>query len=114
MDPGRLDRRATVMRRPVVTDADGEDTGQRADYAPVMTLWAHYRSLGAREAAQGGRAQNVETGMLTIRDSAQARTITNGDRIALQDRDFGIAGVGLPDRRSGLIQLTIATDLGGA
>lgn len=113
MDPGRFDRRAVVMRRAVITDIDGDPVGA-GDYAPVMTLWANYWPLGAKEAVQGGRAQNVETGTLTIRDSVQARTVTNGDRIALQGRDFGIAGIGLPDRRSGTIQLTIATDLGGA
>lgn len=113
MDPGRFDRRAVVLRRAAVTDADGDVVGAGA-YEPVMTLWANYWPQVAREAAQGGRAQNVETGTLPIRDSAQARTVTNGDRIALQGRDFGIAGIGLPDRRSGTIQLTIATDLGGA
>lgn len=113
MDSGRFEKRATVMRRPVIEDADGEDTGQRGDYAPAMTLWANYRPLSAREAAQGGRAQNVETGTLTIRDSAQARTVSNADRIALQGKDFGITGVGLPDRRTGTIQLNISTDLGG-
>ncbi|MBA9061688.1 head-tail adaptor protein [Methylobacterium fujisawaense] len=113
MDPGRFDTRATILRRAVVADADGDPVGAGA-YAPVMTLWASYRPQGAREAAQGGRAQNVETGTLTIRDSAQARTVTNADRVALRDRDFNVTGIGLPDRRTGTIQLTIATDLGGA
>lgn len=113
MDAGRLDKRAVVMRRPVITDDEGEDSGQRGDYAPAMTLWANYKPLSAREAAEGGRAQNVETGTLTIRDSVQARTITNGERIVLQGRDFGVTGAGLPDRRTGMIQLNISTDLGG-
>ncbi|MGX9979066.1 phage head completion protein [Methylobacterium fujisawaense] len=72
MDPGRFNRRAVVMRRAVVTDADGDVVGA-GDCEPVMILWASYRPQGAREAAQGGRAQNVETGTLTICDSAQAR-----------------------------------------
>ncbi len=101
------------MRRAVVTDADGDVVGA-GDCEPVMILWASYRPQGAREAAQGGRAQNVETGTLTICDSAQARPSRPGDRIALQGRDFGIAGIDLPDRRSGTIQLAIATDLADA
>jgi len=113
MDSGRFDRRAIVMRRAIVNDADGDPVGA-GDFEPVMTLWANYRSESVKEAAQGGRAQNVEAGTLTIRDSAQARTVTNGDRITLQGRDFGIAGVGLPDRRTGTIQLAISTDFGGA
>lgn len=113
MDPGRFDTRATIRRRPVLADADGDPVGA-GDYAPVMTVWANYRPQGAREAAQGGRAQNVETGTLTIRDSTQARTVTNADRVTLRGRAFNITGLGLPDRRAGTIQLTIATDLGGA
>lgn len=113
MDGGRLDKRAVVMRRPIIADDQGEDTGERGDYAPAMTLWANYRPSSAREAAQGGRAQNVETGTLMIRDSVQARTITNGERLVLQGRDFGVIGVGLPDRRTGMIQLNISTELGG-
>lgn len=113
MDPGRFDLRAVVMRRAIVLDGDGDPAGAGA-FEPVMTLWASYRPESVREAAQGGRAQNVEAGTLTVRDSAQARTVTNGDRIALQGRDFGIAGVGLPDRRTGTIQIAIATDFGGA
>ncbi len=112
MDPGRFDLRAVVMRRAIVLDGDGDPAGAGA-FEPVMTLWA-VTGESVREAAQGGRAQNVEAGTLTIRDSAQARTVTNGDRIALQGRDFGIAGVGLPDRRTGTIQIAIATDFGGA
>lgn len=113
MDPGRLDRRAQFMRRPVILDNDGEDTGQRGDYAPVFALWSNYRPQSAREAAQGGAAQNVENGILTIRDGAQARTITNGDRVKIQGRDFNIDGVGLPDRRRGTIQLNVSSNLGG-
>lgn len=113
MDPGRFDTRATILRRAILADADGDPVGA-GDYAPVMTVWANYRPQGAREAAQGGRAQNVETGTLTIRDSTQARTVTNADRVTLRGRDFNITGLGLPDRRSGTIQLTLATDLGGA
>lgn len=112
MDPGRLDRRATFLRRPILRDDAGDETG-RGPYAPVFSLWASFRPESAREAAEGGRAQNVESGILTVRDSTKARTVTNGDRVTVQDRDFNIAGVGLPDRRTGLIALSVSSNLGG-
>lgn len=113
MDPGRLDLRAQVFRRPPILDDEGRDTGDRQDYAPVFTVWANFRTQSVREVVQGGGAQNVEDGALTIRDSAQARTVTNADRVLLQSRNFAITGVGLPDRRTGLIVLTLSSNLGG-
>jgi head-tail adaptor len=113
MDAGRLDQRADILRRPPILDDQGDDTGDRGPYALAFTVWASFRPQSVREAAQGGAAQNVETGTLTVRDSAQTRTITNGERVKLQGRDFAIEGVGLPDRRTGLIALNVSSNLGG-
>ena len=106
MDPGRRDKRATFRQRP------GEGR-ERGDYADAFTLWASYRPETGREAAEGGRAQDVESGTLVVRDSAQARTVTNADRVVVLGREFGIEGVGLPDRRTGLITMRVASNLGG-
>lgn len=113
MDSGRFEHRAQFLRRPPILDGEGEDTGDRGPYAPAFTLNANFRPQSVREAAQGGAAQNVETGTLTVRDSTQARTITNGERVKIQGRDFAIEGVGLPDRRTGLIALNVSSNLGG-
>lgn len=113
MDSGRFEHRAQFKRRPAILDDQGEDTGDQGPYAPVFTLWANFRPQSVREAAQGGAAQNVESGTLTVRTSAQSRTITNGDRVTILGRDFAIDGVGLPDRRTGLIALNVSSNLGG-
>jgi len=113
MDAGRLDQRANILRRPPVLDDQGKDTGDRGPYALAFTIWANFRPQSLREAAQGGAARNVEVGTLTIRDSAQAQTVTNADRVVMQGRDFAIDGVGLPDRRTGLIALNVSSNLGG-
>lgn len=113
MDPGRFDQRAQFLRRPPILDNEGQDTGDRGPYAEAFTLWANFRAQSVREAAQGGAAQNVETATLTLRNTASARTITNGDRVKIQGRDFAIEGVGLPDRRTGLIALNVSSNLGG-
>ncbi|RVU17497.1 head-tail adaptor protein [Methylobacterium oryzihabitans] len=106
MDPGQFDRRVTVRQRP------GEGRSRGA-YADAFTVWACYRPESAREAVQGGRAQTVESGTLVVRDSARMRTVSSADRVVLGGRDFAIEGVGLPDRRTGLVTLKIATTLGG-
>jgi len=113
MAAGPLDQRAQFMRRTVTKDADGQVVSV-GDYAPIFHRWANFRPLTAREAAQGGAAQNVASGVLTIRDGPQARTIVNGDRVQLLGRDFNIDGVALPDRSTGTIALNISSTLGGA
>jgi head-tail adaptor len=113
MDSGRFEHRAQFMRRPPILDDEGQDTGDRGPYATAFTTWANFRPQSVREAAQGGAAQNVETGILTVRDTAQTRTITNGERVKIQGRDFAVDGVGLADRRTGLIALSVSSNLGG-
>ncbi|MBY0259594.1 head-tail adaptor protein [Methylobacterium sp.] len=113
MDSGRFEHRAEFLRQPAILDEDEQDTGDRGPYAPAFTIWANFRPQSVREAAQGGAAQNVEAGVLTVRTSAQSRTITNADRVKILGRDFAVDGVGLPDRRTGLIALTISSNLGG-
>jgi len=113
MDPGRLDLRAELLREPPILDDQGRDTGDRGPYAPAFTVWANFRTQSVSEAVEGGAAQNVESGVLTVRDSAQARTITNADRVLLSGRNFAVEGVGLPDRRTGLITLMVSSKLGG-
>lgn len=112
MAAGLLDLRATFRKRVARKDSDGEVIGY-GDYEPVFVRWANFRPLTAREASQGGTAQNVASGVLTVRDGPQARTITNGDRVTVLGRDFNIDGVALPDRSYGTITLNISSTLGG-
>lgn len=112
MAAGPLDQRAQFMRRTVTKDDDGQVVSV-GDYAPLFQRWANFRPLTNREQAEGGAAQNVTSGVLTVRDGPQARTLGNGDRVQLLGRDFNIDGVALPDRSSGTIALNISTTLGG-
>lgn len=112
MAAGPLDQRAQFMRRTVITDSDGQPVSV-GDYEPIFKRWANFRPLTAREAAEGGAAQNVVSGVLTVRDGPQARTLGNGDRVQLLGRDFNIDGVAVPDRSTGTIALNISSSLGG-
>ena len=108
MDAGKLDRRATFSRRPPgATEFERGDT-----FEPYLTVWACYvRSKGA-EKIEAGRDVDVEAATLVIRDSIAARAVTAADRVTVQGRDFAVASVGLPNRRTGLISLDISSDLG--
>lgn len=107
MDPGRLDKRVAILRRPTVNGIS------RGEYHEAFRAWGRYIPASAREAPEGGQAVNVESGTLMVRTNSQTRTITSMDRVLVDNRDFGIEGVQMPDRRTGLIGLSIATKLGG-
>ncbi len=107
MDPGRLDKRVAILRR---LERPG---GGRTPYEEVFRAWGRFIPASAREASEGGQAVNVESGTLLVRTNGETRTITTMDRVLLDGRDFGIEGVQIPDRRTGLISLSIATKLGG-
>lgn len=108
MDPGRLDKRVTILRRP-----PSQGGASRGPYQEAFRAWGRYIPASAREASVGGQAVNVENGTLMVRTNSQTRTITSMDRVLLDGRDFGIDGVQIPDRRTGLISLSVATKLGG-
>lgn len=108
MDPGRFDRRVTILRRPQT-----EGGVSRGPYVEAFRVWANYRPIGARELSQGGQAVNVESATLTVRSSRLTRTITSLDRISVDGRDFAVEGVQMHDRRTGLLVFGIATRLGG-
>ena len=108
MDAGKLDRRATFSRRPAgATEYDRGDT-----FEPYLTVWACYVRTKGSEKVEAGRDVDVEAATLVIRDSTQAREVVASDRVTVQGRDFAVASVGLPNRRTGLISLDISSDLG--
>lgn len=106
----RLDQRVTFRRRAVVPVTAGNERG---GWQNLFTVWAEFRRVNGTEALQGGRLQDVGQGVLRIRDSAQARTITNADRAIVQGRDYRIVSVAPSDRRTGLIEMSISTDRAG-
>ncbi len=106
MDPGRLDKRVAILRR---LERPG---GGRTPYERCSAPGAASSRLGPR-GVRGGQAVNVESGTLLVRTNGQTRSITSMDRVLLDGRSFAIEGVQVPDRRTGLIGLSIATKLGG-
>ncbi|MGY2052955.1 phage head completion protein [Methylobacterium sp. JK268] len=104
---GSLDRLVTIRRRPQV------GTTSRGPYEDAFKTWGSFRALSVREAIEAGRVQNIENGTLMVRNGPETRTITVADRVMIQGRDFAIEGVGVPDIRTGLIMLAVASGLGG-
>jgi head-tail adaptor len=67
-------------------DANGDALG---DFEPGFTVWAKVDWLRGSESAVSNRLQGLQPVTITIRDSAQARTITNAFRaVAVSGRQI--------------------------
>jgi head-tail adaptor len=112
MQAGRLDRRATFLRR---AEEDRPGGARRGDFAVAFTLWAE--DVTARRAAkpviEGGYPSDGLVLVIRVRAGAAARTITAADRVRVGGEEFSITAVGLPDRRNGSIEIESARTLGG-
>jgi head-tail adaptor len=104
MQPGRMDRRVVFQRRKTTSVRD------RGGFEDIHTAWASYRAVGAREQAQAGQAVDMRTATLTIRDTAGARTITNGCLALVDGAEHHVASVA-PPGRTGFLELTILSGL---
>lgn len=108
MRAGSLDKLVTFRRRKTVSARAGNERGAWED---VLTEYAGYRRQSGSEALQAGAAADIETGLLTIRDSEDARAITSSYRVTIEGRDFAITSVALPYKRA--IQMTVSTRAAG-
>jgi head-tail adaptor len=107
---GQFDHRVTLRRRAALAE------GERGDFADIFTVWANVRMTSANEAVQGGRPQDLESGVITVRKSTQTLSITIADRLVLDgnsDKDFAIVSVPPPDRRAATIAIGIQSRPGG-
>ena len=101
---GVLDKRVMFRRRAEATDTRGN---QRGPFADLFKRWAGFRMVSAQERVEAGLAEDVEMGILTIRDGPVSRTITIADAVLIDSRIYQITAVGLPDRRRGTIAINV-------
>lgn len=110
---GDLDARVRFDARGV--DANGDPLG---DFVPGFTVWAKVDYLRGTESAQSNRLQGLQPTVIVIRDSMQARTVTNAFRAVIMAGRGVIVGQELnltavaPDRTLGF--LNIMATAGGA
>lgn len=110
---GELDSRVRFDARAL--DANGDALG---DFVPGFRVWAKVDYLRGTESAQSNRLQGLQLIVIVIRDSAQARTITNAFRAVIVSgrgvfpgQEMNLTAVA-PDRTPGF--LNIMATAGGA
>lgn len=50
-------------------------------WSPIVTVWANFKPQFGREAVEAGRLESTVKGVLTVRFSNMAATITAADRV---------------------------------
>lgn len=74
---GHMINRVRFERRASETDDYGN---VQAAWETLLTVWAGFKATSGREALEAGRLESTLTGMLTVRRSTDAKTITAADR----------------------------------
>jgi SPP1 family predicted phage head-tail adaptor len=104
MEPGRLDRRITILQRGSSTD----DWNQRANaYVLLATVWAEVRDPGAKEREEADQRVTVITKVFTIRFRSDLTTI---HRINYGSDTYHITGIAEIGRQEGLRITAVARD----
>ena len=104
MEPGRLDRRITLLSRGTNTD----DWNQRGTtYSSFATVWAHVSDPGTREREEADQRVTVRTKVFTIRYRSDVNTLT---RISYDSDNYDVIGVAEIGRNEGLRITAVARD----
>ena len=112
MRAGRMNRRVTIRRRAVVAGNPGGVP--RGDFADVFSVWGEVKQAIASQQVEAGFSGDPITAIIRVYDSAQARTISANDRLAIagmpgvgSGEDFAIDSVALPELARRTIDLRI-------
>lgn len=83
MDAGKLDRRLVFEKR--IEQSDGFGNTVRPEYVPQFTTRGNRHWLRGGESVMAARLESRQPAILTVRNSEQARSVTNDWRV----RDTG-------------------------
>lgn len=96
MEPGRLDRRITILQRNTATDAWNQNTDT---YQSLVEVWAEVRDPGAREREEQDQRVTVRGKIFTIRHRSDVTTL---HRISYDGDTYMITGLAEIGRKEGL------------
>jgi SPP1 family predicted phage head-tail adaptor len=95
MEPGRLDRRITILTLSAGTDAWNQSSSV---YNTLATVWAEVRDQGAKEREEADQRVTVNPKIFTIRYRSD---VTTKHRISFDGDTFDITGITEIGRKEG-------------
>lgn len=102
MRAGNLRDRITIERQATVEDEFGNT---RADWSPLMSLWADMRETTGKERVEAGRVEASRTATIRVRKSGQSSIITEGDRIIARGEAWNIRSIAQADRMGKMLDM---------
>jgi head-tail adaptor len=99
---GEYDTKVTFRRRATITPRAGNERGAWQD---VARLWAKVQYASATEAIRTGQVDNLESGVVFVRDNTVTRTFGGAMRLVIGTREYEVKGVKQSERLRGEIEL---------
>lgn len=107
MRAGNLVKRVTFQREATVDDDGGGQSVSWADISGLVRVSASFAPERGRERLEAGRLEAAVAGRLWMRSFALARTITEKDRVMIDDVPYVIRSIVNPDGRNIELEMTV-------
>lgn len=104
---GSLNKRARFERLERVPAGAG---GYSEQWVEELTVWAQFSPERGRERVQQGRVSSDFAGVLRVRSSVGARTITQAHRVVLDGIVYNIRSISNPHQRNDMLEMVLETD----
>jgi SPP1 family predicted phage head-tail adaptor len=102
MAAGKFRERVTFQRQGVGDDGYGNVTTPWTDH---LTVWADVLEGLGRERVAAGRLESPKTATIRIRQSTEAATLTEADRVMARDVAWNIRSIVRVGRKNDVLEL---------
>lgn len=104
MAAGALRKRVAFQRESSTADNGG---GSATTWQTFLTVWGGFTPERSRERIESGRIESAVAGRLTVRSSAQSRTVTTANRVLIDNVAYDIHAIINPDQRNKYLEMTV-------
>ena len=107
MRAGRLNKLVTFQRESTSDDGGGGQVVTWVNITGLVRISASFTPERGRERLEAGRLESAVAGVLRMRSFTLARTITEKDRVMIDDIPHIIRAIVNPDGRNEQLEMTI-------
>ena len=104
MEARHLRHRVTFNRQIFVDDGYGNVTGE---FAALFTVRGNVQETTGKERVTAGTVENVRTGTIRIRASAEALGLTEADQAVARGETWNIRGIAKADDKGAVLDLLV-------